>query len=123
MRTTWVRYLILALICEKIIQHVVVTLAFALDWKGIGSIVAVSPVLLMIAGALVALFFVVCLWGMIAGQKWAFDLVIALAVVDLLGEFLAQGTIGIVITLSFLVAATLLILGLIYRRQGLMREA
>jgi hypothetical protein len=59
---------------------------------------------------------------MLSQQKWATGLVILLALFDILGEFVAQGTIGIVITVSFLVAVILLILALIYRRGELKTE-
>jgi hypothetical protein len=44
-------------------------------------------------------------------------LLIGLALFDIIGEFVAQGVISIVITVSFLVATLLLILTLVYRRQ------
>lgn len=122
MKTAWVKYLIIALIFEKIIQHIMVTLAFSFNWMDIGSTVAVNPRILMILGAIVAVFFMISLWGMLSQQKWATGLVILLALFDILGEFMAQGTIGIVITVSFLVAVILLILALIYRRGELKTE-
>jgi hypothetical protein len=54
---------------------------------------------------------------MLTQQNWASNLVIALALFDMIGEFIAQGRIDIVITVSFLVATILLILALLYRRQ------
>lgn len=122
MKTAWVKYLIIALIFEKIIQHIMVTLAFSFNWRDIGSTVAVNPRILMILGAIVAVFFMISLWGMLSQQKWATGLVILLALFDILGEFVAQGTIGIVITVSFLVAVILLILALIHRRGELKTE-
>jgi hypothetical protein len=116
-KTAWARYLLLALVFEKIVQHIVVTLAFYSNWANIASTVAVNPSLLMFLGAVVAVFFVLSLWGMITRQTWAIKLVIALAVFDVVGEFVAQGTIIITITVSFLVATILLILALWYQRQ------
>lgn len=49
--TVWVKYLLIALIVEKSIQHIFVTLAFYFNWGNIGSTVAVSPRILMILGA------------------------------------------------------------------------
>ena len=112
-----VYYLLNILIVEKIIQHIFVTLAFYFNWADIGSTVAVSPRILMILGALVAVMFALSLWGMITKRRWAIDLVAALAVFDIIGEFVAQGKLGIVITVSFLVAILLLILALVYRRR------
>jgi hypothetical protein len=45
--------------------------------------------------------------------------VIALALFDIIGEFVAQGKLDIMITVSFIVAIILLILASIYRQQRL----
>jgi hypothetical protein len=120
-KTTWVKYILIALVFEKIIQHIFVTLAFYFNWGQIGSSVKVNPSILMILGAVVAVLFVISLWGLITQQKWAINLVIALALFDIIGEFVAQGTIIITINVSFLVATTLLILALVYHRQEVKR--
>jgi uncharacterized membrane protein len=52
-------------------------------------------------------------------SRWATNLVVALALFDIVGEFVAQGRIDIVVTVSFVVATILLIVALIYRRQEL----
>jgi hypothetical protein len=117
LRTAWLKYAIIALIVEKTIQHVVVTAAFYFNLKGIGSTVAVSPTILMILGAVVAILFGFGLWGMATQKRWAIGLVVVLALFDIAGEFVAQGRISIVITVSFIVATILLVLTLIYRRQ------
>ena len=117
----WVKYILIALVFEKIFQHIVVTIAFYFNWAQIGSTVAVNPSILMILGAVVAVLFILSFWGMITQQKWATNLVIALALFDIIGEFVAQGTIIIAITVSFLVATILLILALLYRRQEVKR--
>ena len=116
-KTTWVRYLLIALIFEKSVQHIFVTTAFYFNWEDIGSTVAVNPEILMILGAIVAVLFILGLWGIIAQQKWAINLIIALALFDIIGEFVAQGKIGIMINVSFIVATILLILSIFYRRQ------
>jgi hypothetical protein len=113
----WVYALLILLITEKIIQHVFVTLAFYFNWADIASTVVVSPTILMILGIPLALLFFLSLWEMIKKQIWAVDLVIGLALFDMIGEFVAQGTIGILITVSFLVATLLFILALVYRHQ------
>ena len=120
-RPNWVYFVLLLLVVEKIIQHIFVTLAFYFNWGDIASTVVVSPTLLMLLGGIVAILFMLALWGMLRRQVWALHLVIGLAVFDILGEFVAQGTIGILITVSFLVATVLLILGLVYR--GRLRQA
>lgn len=116
-QASWIRYALIVLIVEKIVQHAVMTLALFFNWKEIGSTVAVSPSILTVLGAIVALLFMLSLWGMITRKQWAVNLVIGLALFDIVGEFVAQGTLYIVITVSILVAAMLLILGLVYRRR------
>jgi hypothetical protein len=114
--SAWLRYSVLALILEKIFQHIVVTLAFLFDWGAIRSTVVVHPDILLVLGAIVAVLFGLSLWGMLRRKPWALTLVIGLAIFDIIGEFVAQGTISIMLTVSFLVATLLLILALWYRR-------
>jgi hypothetical protein len=114
-KTTWIRAALIALICEKIIQHIVVTIAFYRNWADIQSTVVVSPDVLMVLGAAVAMAFALGLWGMLTGRNWATGLIIALAMFDIIGEFVAQGRISITITVSFIVAIILLVLAASYR--------
>jgi hypothetical protein len=113
----WIRYILMALIVEKIVQHCFVTLAFFFDWGSIGATVAVSPKILMILGAIITVLFIASLWGMISRKRWATNLILALATVDIVGEFIAQGKFGIEINVSFMVATAMLILALFYRRH------
>jgi len=108
---------LLALIVEKVIQHAVVTFALATDLRGIRSTVVVNPDVLMVSGGLVGVLFAVSLWGRLTGGKWALVLVIGLAAFDLVGEFVAQGRVFIIVTVSFVVAAILLVLAFRLRRQ------
>jgi len=117
MRPTWVYYLLILLVVEKIIQHIFVTLAFYFNWWDIASTVVVSPAMLMVLGAIIAVLFIVSLWGMIAKRAWTINLLIFLALFDIIGEFVAQGKIAITLNVSFIVATLLLILSLAYRRQ------
>lgn len=117
MKSNWTYPLLILFIVEKIVQHTIVTLAFYFNWKDIVATVAVSPVTLMILGALVTVLFVISLSGMIMKRSWAIKLIVALALFDIIGEFIAQGRIDIVITLSLIIATLLLILALRYRRQ------
>ncbi len=110
------RILMLVLLAEKIIQHVAVTTAFALNWRDIRSTVAVSPDALMVAGGLVAVAFAAALWALWARRTWAMGLVMALALFDMVGEFVAQGTLAITLNVSFIVATALLLLALFSRR-------
>lgn len=111
------RIALIAVICEKIMQHILVTIAFWINAGGIRSTVAVDPDLLMDLGALAALLFILSLWGLLTRKWWTPDLLLLLALFDIVGEFVAQGKLAIVVTLSFLVAVLLLILTLMYRRQ------
>ena len=115
-KSTWIYFVLILLVVEKIIQHIFVTLAFYFNWADITSMVVVSPIILMSLGALIAVLFVLGLWGMLRKQTWALNLVTALALFDIIGEFVAQRRIAIVITVSFIVATLLLILALVYRR-------
>ena len=115
----WVRIILIVLICEKIIQHSVVTSALYFNWSNIRSTVAVNSTVLMILGTIAAILFVLSLWGLIKQQKWTSGLLIALALFDILGEFVAQGKIGIMINVSFLVATVLLFTAFLYRREKL----
>jgi hypothetical protein len=117
MKSNRLYYVLILLVIEKIIQHVVVTFALYSNWQDIASTVVVSPTVLMVAGAIVAVLFAIALWGMIKKQVWALKLLIALALFDIVGEFVAQGVICIVLNVSFVVATLILVLALIYRRQ------
>jgi hypothetical protein len=116
-KSRWVYYLLILLIIEKIIQHIFVTLAFYFNWAEIASTVMISPTILMILGAIVTVLFALSLWGMIKKQPWVVNLVIALALFDITGEFVAQGGVCIIINVSFIVATLLLILALTYHRR------
>lgn len=116
-KTSWIKYALLILLAEKIIQHIFVTAAFYFNLDDIGSTVAVSPMLLMYLGAIVAVLFALSLWGMLTQKSWALNLAAGLALFDIVGEFVAQGRLDIMINVSFLVALTLLGLSFLYRRQ------
>jgi membrane-bound ClpP family serine protease len=114
---SWIRTLIIILIFEKIIQHIFVTLAFYNNWNDIRSSVVVNPDVLMVLGGIVAVLFIVSLWGMLNKRNWVTNLLIGLALFDVVGECVAQGLFTIVITVSFLVATLLLSLTIVYRWQ------
>jgi hypothetical protein len=116
-KPSWLYFVLVLLMLEKIIQHIFVTLAFLFNWGDIASTVVVSPTVLMVLGGIVAVLFALALWGMLRKQAWALNLAIGLALFDIVGEFVAQGKIDISITVSFLVATILLILSLVYRRR------
>lgn len=117
MKSNRLYYVLILLVIEKIIQHIVVTFAFYFNWKDIASTVAISPTVLMVAGAIVAVLFTIALWGMLTKRAWTLKLLIALALFDIIGEFAAQGVICIVLNVSFIVATLLFILAILYSRQ------
>ena len=117
MKSNWVYYGLAVLAAEKTIQHIFVTLAFYFNWGDIASTVVVSEMLLMVSGAIVAVLFAISLWGLLTKHFWSVDLLMTLAVFDIVGEFVAQGRLTIAIPVSFLVAVILLFLTLAYRRQ------
>ena len=117
MKSNWIYYALLLLAIEKTVQHLFVTLAFFFNWGDIASTVVVSPAVLMVSGAIIAILFAISLRGLLEKQVWTINLLIFLAIFDLVGEFAAQGRLDIVMTISFLMAALLLILSLMYRRQ------
>ena len=105
-------YLLLILIVEKVIQHITVTVAFLYNSGNIQSMVAHDYRIFMVSGAIVAVLFMIALYGVIKKRKWSITLTAVLALFDIIGEFVAQGTLFIVITVSVLVAVVLL--GLCY---------
>jgi hypothetical protein len=116
-RPFWLKTSLISLVIEKIIQHTIVSLAFFFDWNAISATVAISPRLLLLLGIIVAACFVVSLWGIVHHSVWAIPLVIALALFDIIGEFAAQGKLGIMITVSFIAAVVLLVLALMWLRN------
>ncbi len=117
MRSSGVYYGLVLLTVEKIIQHIFVTLAFYFNWQDISSTVVVSSRVLMITGAFIAILFALSLWGLLKKYTWSVNLLITLAIFDMVGELVAQGKVAITLNVSFLVAVTLFILCLVYRRQ------
>jgi len=117
-KSNWMYYALILLTLEKTIQHIVVTLAFYFNWRGIVSTVVVDPGILMIVGAIVAVLFGISLSGLIRKHPWAVGTILYLALFDIIGEFVVQGTLVIIITVSFLVAVVLFFLASTYRRQS-----
>ena len=88
MRSNWVYYGLVLLTIEKIVQHIIVTLAFYYNWRDIASTVVVSSTFLMISGAMIAILFIISLWGLLNKQVWAINLLTVLAVFDLVHYYL-----------------------------------
>ncbi len=114
-RLLW--WLLIALTLEKILQHIIVSWAFATDRFGIRDSVVVDYRWLTIIGGLIAVLFGVALVGLVRRRYWSLTLLIVLALADIVGEFIAQGTFGIVITVSFVVAIAILIISRIQQRS------
>ena len=112
-----IRIVIIILVGEKIIQHTLVTIAFYFNWMDIRSTVAVPPDILMILGAGVTVLYTLCFWAIMTQKRWSNVLLIGLALFDIVGEFIAQGRLDITINVSILVAFSLLILAMFYRKQ------
>jgi hypothetical protein len=112
----WMRVVLVLLVIEKVIQHITVTLALYLDLGGIRAQLALDYRVFLLVGAMEAALFAVGVWGLLANKRWTPWLLITLALLDIAGEFVAQGTLSITITVSILVAFALLCLSLLYWR-------
>jgi len=105
-----ISYLLIVLLLEKIVQHTFVSLAFFYDIGGVRSTVAVDYRALMISGAIIAILFAVVLPVVVQRKRWSLYLVMLLAASDIIGEFIAQGTVFVAINVSIVVAVILLFL-------------
>jgi hypothetical protein len=114
----WLRVAMLLLVAEKVIQHVAVTTAFVFDIGHIRGSMALDYRFFLVSGAVIAVLFALAGWGLLTQRPWAKALTVALALVDIGGEFLAQGTLLITLNVSVLVATALLILALAYRERS-----
>jgi hypothetical protein len=104
------RLLLAILVVEKAAQHAFVTWAFTGGHFGIRESVAVDYRWLAFLGGIAALGFTISLVGVLRDRSWSYGTLMALALVDIGGEFVAQGRIAIALNVSFLVALALLIL-------------
>jgi hypothetical protein len=118
-----ISYLLIALVVEKIVQHTFVSLAFLYDIGGVRSTVAVDYRALMISGAVLAILFAVALPALTQRKRWSLYLVAVLAASDIIGEFIAQGTVFVTINISLIVATILLILCIFGLRTKLYRNS
>jgi len=108
---------LIVLSVEKFIQHMFVSYAFAVDLAGIRATVAVDYRLLLVSGFIVGwlfLFNIPFLWRQVRG---AFYLLFGLAMFDIVGEFIAQGTLFIDLMVSFLVALVILLVLFVNRKR------
>lgn len=105
-------WVLIAIAVEKAIQHAFITYGFTFNRFELREQVAPSWELLLFLGGIVAVLFLVALVGLLRWEPWAPRLLVGLAVFDIVGEFVGQGTIMIDVVVSFLVAVVLLILAL-----------
>ena len=110
-------YFLVFLSLEKFIQHVVVTYAFYVNLGEIRSSVMVDHWVLMISGFFVGLLFLINIPFLLQRKRNSFTVLFLLALFDFIGEFIAQGTLIINITLSFLVASIILLILIIERKR------
>lgn len=107
-RRSFSDWLLLAIAVEKTVQHTFVTWAFAANRFDLRTQVLPPWEVLMVSGGVVAVLFAVAAFGLWQWRAWAPMLLVALALFDIGGEFVAQGTVMIEIVLSFVVAVVLL---------------
>jgi hypothetical protein len=111
---------LLILSFEKFVQHVVVTYAFWRNASGIREWVVVDYRILMISGFIVGILFLINISFLIQRIGSSFAALFFLALFDCVGEFIAQGTLAIEITVSFLVASAILLI-LVFCRKRLVQ--
>ncbi|MCK9495848.1 MAG: hypothetical protein M0R75_10180 [Dehalococcoidia bacterium] len=92
-------------------------LAFATDRFDLRTQVIPPYEILLVVGGIADILFGVAAVGVWGQQRWAAYLLIALALVDIFGEFIAQGTVMIHIVVSFIVAWAVLLLAWRARRR------
>lgn len=110
-------YVLIILSTEKVIQHMVVTYAFFVDFGGIRNTMVVDYRILMISGLIIGILILINIPFLYQRRRSGFILLFTLAWFDFIGEFIAQGTLFIDITVSFVVAAAILLILLIYRKR------
>lgn len=111
--------LLLVLSIEKVLQHLFVTYAFAVDTGGIRDSVVIHHAPLMIVGFVVGLLFAVSVRLQYRSERRGYLLLLYLALFDFVGEFVAQGTLAIEIVVSIVVAAIILVT-LFFTRKALL---
>lgn len=105
---------------EKFIQHMVVTYAFYRDVAEIRQSVVVDYRILMVSGFVAGCLFLINIPFLLRRKRFSFTVLFLLALFDFVGEFVAQGTLAIEITVSFLVASVILLI-LIFGRKRLLQ--
>lgn len=112
--------LLLLLSIEKVVQHLFVTYAFAVDLGDIRASVVIHHIPLMIVGFVVGLLFAVSARLQFNNERRGYLLLLYLALFDFVSEFVAQGTLAIEIVFS-IVVATIILLTLFLDRKTLLQ--
>jgi hypothetical protein len=99
-----------ALLLEKAAQHAIVTWALAADLWGIRDDLAIDHRWLIAIGGPAGILYATALVGHVLQRRWSLWLGAGLAVLDIGGEFWAQGTLFITVNVSFVAAIALLAL-------------
>lgn len=112
-----IRIILLILLSEKIIQHALTALAFAVAIPGVGSPsignrFEISDQVMAISNSILVVLFGLSILGIIKNKTWSKTLVIILAGFDIVAEFIFHGLFYI--TISVIVSAMLIILTLIF---------
>ena len=102
---------------EKFVQHMVVSYAFLMDVPGTRQFVRYDYRIFLVAGLVVGVLFLASFVLMVRRKRSGFVLSLALALFDFVGEFVAQGTLTIKITVSFIVASIMIAVYLFSRES------
>jgi hypothetical protein len=113
---------LIVLSIEKFIQHMFVTYALVVDLAGIRATVVLDHRLLAVSGFIVGWLFLINIPFLWQRRRGSFYLLFGLALFDILGEFIAQGTLFIDIVLSFVVALVIVLILLAYRKRFLIPQ-
>jgi hypothetical protein len=103
---------ILVLTIEKMVQHLLTAIFFLFDIPGIGrpeigSTFKLSDATMVVLNIIVSVLFALGFWGRLQSKKWHRPLLIGLAILDILAEFVFHGFFFI--TVSVIVAVVLLV--------------
>lgn len=115
---TWV---LLALGAEKVVQHTFVTAVLFADAFDLREQLSLDYRWFAVSGGLAGVGYLVATAGLARGSaRWALPLLGALALFDVVGEFVAQATVSITVTVSFLVALAIvaLVVGAVRQPSG-----
>ena len=117
MKQNLLLYILVFLSIEKFIQHMFVSYALYVDLMAIRSTVVVDHRLLMVSGFIVGILFLVNIPFLLRRRRNSFRVLFFLALFDFIGEFIAQGTLAIDITVSFLVASIIILILIVERER------